>query len=182
MSAARIVQGAHFATDAMWAFGVIMLSAGFWDIVLPDPWPKSEKARGKISVLPIAAAVLGMMILVADFAAHRPFFEHHRRMVYFEPGVTSLVVSANVAFSKEKVERQPGARPRILLDSQGFGLYSARRKLLDWREVKGETLIQHYEITTTGWFSELNHSVKVILPDSLPPGFSVKFETPASGE
>ena len=178
MSAARIVQGAHFATDAMWALGVIVLSAGFWDVVLPDPLFGREQAAGRIRPVPAIIALAALLVLGFDFAAHRPFFEHHRRYVYLEPGTKKIVIRTNVPLTKEQVIRDAQGLPRILLDSQGFGFFSARRELTDRREVRGDTLIHNYEIRATGWFSELNHSARVILPPSVPAGLSVAFETP----
>lgn len=177
MSAARIVQGAHFATDAMWALGVMVLSAGFWDILLPDPLPGRQKAAGRIRPVPAVIALAALLVLVLDFASHRPFFEHSRRYVYLEPGTKRIVIRANVAFAREQVLRQGEGPARILLDSQGFGFFSAKRRLADRREVRGDTLIHHYDIRMDGWFSELNHSVKVILPPSVPADLAIEFET-----
>ena len=79
MSATRVVQGAHFVTDTLWGLGVILLSAQLFDAILPEPLGRPGAATSRVRPLPLAALLLSLAVLGLDFAAHRPFFEDHRR-------------------------------------------------------------------------------------------------------
>jgi len=79
MSAARVVQGAHFFSDVMWSFGLTLLTAtALYYLILKIPEkntkPRQNTTKG-IKFAWIIASLVFILLASESFFSRRPFYE-----------------------------------------------------------------------------------------------------------
>jgi membrane-associated PAP2 superfamily phosphatase len=194
VSAARVVQGAHFTTDALWSLGVILLTAqGLYYFVLriraheeqaagpPDAdagtisGPEdagglqqgntAETRPGKRRLLLAFAILAGLMSLF--FLTRRPVYEALHVPLYLVAGTERLILVTNVEPGKISISHLPIELARLRFESCGFGL-----PFSTWKThlfVKDYDLTREYWvlIETGGYYSEMDHTIEIQMPEAL---------------
>jgi len=185
ISAARVVQGAHFVTDCLWSLGVLWLVATilyYFVLKIPDPARKPMiilRPKQK-RVVVILATLLAMGIALA-FLTRRPYFETG----YFYPHLSSQIRVMQVGLDRGAVKRtvrySDSAPLQILIHARGFAWIGASdAKTVRSSSISGDIYDVVYATATRGYFSELSHEIEVVIPRPLKDQLSVVF-TDAEG-
>ena len=177
LSITRAVQGAHFATDALWSLGTILLVAILvHDIILPfieRSLILSRELSRRQLWLSGACIVLICAGVTAAFLTRRPYVNHSSMKLHVSDQIRQVVIQANVDFSKQEIvySRRPA---RLSVLAQGFGWFNAEEKI-DFDSVTED---QRLRITITAtprsYFSELHHEFSLRLPRSLKDRINVE--------
>jgi hypothetical protein len=185
ISAARVVQGAHFVTDCLWSLGVLWLVATIlYYFILKIPHP-SHTIRPALPpkqkwVLITLTTLIAAGIFLA-FLTRRPFFETE----YFYPDLPKTIRAMHIGLdpgaTKHTVRYSDKAPLQILIHAQGFAWIGASdAKKVKSLSISGDIYAVVYETATQGYFSELTHEIEVVIPRPLKDQLSVVF-TDADG-
>jgi len=166
---ARNLQGGHFPSDVLWGGGICWLvSAGLfyvmrldeslmWDFQLPT-WIR----RGPLQI-GLAALSLAMLAGILLATPYRREDHHDLNPAPSSPQEISLMLTGNRHLISVAQAGVPG---KILAHGQGHGLPGSGVKST-WtarREPGGQSYFQ-FKQRISGWFTELNHSNEVVVPD-----------------
>ncbi|MFP4474775.1 MAG: phosphatase PAP2 family protein [Desulfatibacillaceae bacterium] len=182
VGAARIVQGAHFLTDVLWSFGVMTLTAGvlyYFVLRIPQGEEREPAIAGAASSrqkrLAAVVALVAAAVIVLFFMARRPFYENIHMDVNVTPNTRVLRIVTNVPLVATRV-LESEARSRILFDSKGFGLFTADLDADIQSGSYDHTSYVSFDMEISGYLSELNHEVVVLLPPEHRDRVRVVFE------
>ena len=180
---ARVVQGAHFASDCLWSLGVIWLTASvlyFFVLKIPSeqklrPSPLDTRQKRLMA----AVATLLAALIFVGFMTRRPFFE-----TYYKAGLVEAVdgemrvlrVGLRGGFDRTKIRYTDDPHALVLVHSQGFAWPGCAQFLtVDKWKPAGETVEIVYRLEPKGYFSELTHEIEVTLPRRLKERIQVVF-------
>jgi lipid A 4'-phosphatase len=164
----RMAQGAHFPTDVIWSFGIILLvSTLLHYFVLPKMKTISDTAKdltaGQKVWWTVSAAVLVVGVALA-FLTHRPFYDTFTRQVKLSPKIDTLVIETYIDFEGTNIIYEDNRVGRFVLYSQGFGWMNASHRVGLNKIKKGKTVKMIVRAESKGYFSELNHGLTLSLP------------------
>ena len=169
LSAARIVQGAHYLLDTIWSLGVMLLTAQvLYYLVLQIP--ARENAAVRVAPLSprrrrwlFAGIAVAVVVMGLAFATRRPFYRTLTdTFAVATEGV--VVVQLNAAPSRFTVSYDAATEGRVRIDSQGFGWVGIDFAIVTTHRHADNTLNLDYDIRVGSYFSELRHTVAVTLP------------------
>jgi membrane-associated PAP2 superfamily phosphatase len=172
LSAARIVQGAHFLSDTIWAFGIVGMVATALILYWPgtaahtpkgDTRRMSPRRRTWITI----GTVVAVAIIATGFMTRRPFY---RTMVYpldLSPPIETIRIRINT--DPEKVDVKYAQEPdgRLKVDAHGFGWMGFDYQMGYGTQMEGTTLNIDLHIAAHSYFAELDHALTLILPASV---------------
>jgi lipid A 4'-phosphatase len=171
LSAARVVQGAHFLTDTLWSMGILlMLPLALYFLILKVPSAQTELPR------PMSRTRKGFMwlsfivcliLMMGSFLLHRPFYKDHVTRVKISPGVNRIELKVNTDVQASVVRFIAGDTPFVTLTARGFAWIGAGHRLRRSLEQHDDRLVLHFQIEKAGYFSELTHDILIQLPDNL---------------
>jgi lipid A 4'-phosphatase len=184
LSAARILQGAHFLSDALWSMGVIVLTALAMHMLvhhLPDRTasPLARTPPRTRRMMTAVAVVLAAAFVIA-FLTRRPYFETYQWAFPLLPRDHRVVVQTDIPVGRARTVYAANAEPRILVHSSGFGWISATCYVLGKQIRRGPDVVVHFSIEPRGFFSDLTHSIEVRLPTHLKQRMPVVFKIPGA--
>jgi lipid A 4'-phosphatase len=168
LSAARIVQGAHFLSDTIWSLGIITITFTVFDAYLPLAGEASRTVGGPMNrsrrIWITTAAVIGALLMTGGFLTRRPYYN---TMVY-PLGSTSAVevvrIRINADPERVSIRYADLAAGRLQVDAHGFGwLKFDYRMAFDARTV-GRILDVSLEVEAQSYFAELDHAITLTLP------------------
>ncbi|MFH1985617.1 MAG: phosphatase PAP2 family protein [Pseudomonadota bacterium] len=179
LSAARIVQGAHFFLDTVWSLGIILLTAQvLYYLVLQIPAEEGNAARSA-PLSPrrrrwmIAGIAVAVVLMGTAFATRRPFYRTFTDQFEVPPdGV--VVVRLNAEPSRFTVNYEGTRKGQVRIDSRGFGWAGFDFAIIPAHRHTGNTTTLGYDIRVDSYFSELRHAVEVTLPATLKDAVSVR--------
>jgi len=170
MSMARMAQGGHFFTDALWALGslwIVMLILYDWILQPPvaeqrlRPMTSQAKRRLGVGLLVALGVMLGL------YLTRRPFYEDHMRSLKVAPGVQQIEILSSVAPEHWKVQEAPGDQLVLEVEARGFALPDSDH-YLDWKILEPEPILRLEVFTRTeGFFAELGEQARIEVPRSL---------------
>ncbi|MBW1988287.1 MAG: phosphatase PAP2 family protein [Deltaproteobacteria bacterium] len=160
LSAARLVQGAHFFTDCLWSAGLMFLTAGslyWWVLRIPQGGGLPKIGTTGKTALALAGLLAGGLLLV------QPVYEDLR--VYVEraekPG--RLKVRINHPLVREVVRYQEG-RPQVSVVVEGFALPGNDVLAYIRAPLTGDALVCDYELLFRGVFLKRQARARAYLP------------------
>lgn len=169
LSAARVVQGAHFTSDTLWSFGLVGMTAAGLMIWLPEAKESSadEEDRGALKRkrrrLTIVALV-AVLLMAGGFLTRRPFF--NTRQYPFPVPAGIAVVNLLMTQPPERLTVVYAEKQQALLqvDAHGFGWlkFDYRQNLRP--EQIGERLDLRLSVEAKSYFAELDHGLTLTLP------------------
>jgi len=181
ISAARVVQGAHFVTDCFWSLGVIWLvSSALYYLVLRIPAPEQKSLRHLTRKQKIGITVLGSLlsiVMLVVFLTRRPYFETYylevdnaqSKIRELRVGLENGYVSANVRYSQHDPLR-------VLVHARGFAWIGASETSVVESILKSDNIYQAvYRMKQHGYFPKLNHEIEVVIPSNLKDKLKVVF-------
>jgi hypothetical protein len=179
ISMGRIVQGAHFALDAIWSLGVILIVSTtlyYFILKIPRAGPiLSFNPTMRQKCLMAAGAGTLVIIMALFFMTRRPFYEHYERPMGITSGVKSINILMNVEFQEKNLKYADIGDGEIIIEAQGFAFPNVDHELHLKKIKKGDTLNLYGNIRSEGYFSELNHSITLILPKSMKDKVHVRY-------
>jgi lipid A 4'-phosphatase len=169
LSAARIVQGAHFLSDTIWSLGIIAMSITVFDAYLAPLENNSHQASEapvdrarKIWIT--VAAIIGALLMAGGFLTRRPYYS---TMVYpLTPvsGIEDIRVRINADPERIIVRYEDKPAGRLQVDAHGFGWLKFDYRMGFDTQVVGRTLEVSLDVKARSYFAELDHSLTLTLP------------------
>lgn len=179
LSAARIVQGAHYLLDTLWSLGIILLTAQviYYQILtvparetaVATEAPLSPRRRWWLA----AGIAVAVVVMGVAFATRRPFYRTFTDPFALPLPGTAVSVRLNVDPSRFTVNYSDAATGQVRIDSNGFGWVGFDFAIAATHGRIGQTLTLDYDIQVGSYFSELRHGVVVTLPAALKDTVSV---------
>jgi len=181
LSAARVVQGAHFVTDCIWSLGVIWMVATilyYHVFMIPANGHRNlrrltRKQKRGVAVL---SGLLSVVIVFAFFT-RRPYFEtYYFHVNSAQSKIRNLQVGLENGFARTGIRYSEHDPLLVLIHARGFawpgasetpGVVSSQRSGSDHRAV--------YRMEKHGYFAELNHEIEVVIPIRLKDTLTVVF-------
>jgi len=171
MSIARIVQGGHFITDAMWSLGVVWLTlTALYYFVYQPPRTENKPVMQftKKQKLNVSAGVILFLSALALFIwMRRPFYKEHNAVFEIKKDVSELVFFVPEKWELETAKFQESENGEFLLLVKGFAPPYTTHYLSHSIE-KVEKLIKvHFKESVDGYHRNFHHKFKLRLPQKL---------------
>jgi lipid A 4'-phosphatase len=169
LSAARIVQGAHFFSDTIWSLGIITMTVAIFDAYLIPLPGEAQKAAGK-PLSPLrriwvtAAVVIGALVMAGCFLTRRPYYS---TMVYPLASVSDLqVVRIRINTEPERVtvHYADQSAGRLRVDAHGFGWLKFDYHMGFDSRIVGKSMDVSLNVQARSYFAELDHALTLTLP------------------
>ena len=168
LGAARVVQGAHFVSDVLWSFGIVLMVIiinYFFILQVPKPRKtKSEPVSLYKRYLILGLLCISALAMTFGFLMHRPFYKEHLTLLDIPPNLEVVALNSNTEMEKLHIEYRDDWMPQIRLIARGFGWTQARHRLHDTIHYENRRINAALVIETHGYFAELTHELTVILP------------------
>jgi len=171
MSITRIVQGAHFLSDAMWSLGILWMTLSFLYYFIFQP-PRTDSRPHK-ELTPLQKRRLGrgvglfFLILFLLYLTRRPFYKDHRYSLEIPKEVNQIVVHTNLKWSEVDLYFEDRTTLSSRLEARGFGLPKAKHRLESTFHIDNHTLYLEYKVNKKGYFVELVENTNFRLPQRL---------------
>jgi len=181
MSAARVVQGAHFTTDCIWSLGILwMVASVSYYFVLRIPAPAPETPRHLTRKQKIGVGVFGTLVsaaIILVLLARQPFYEtYYFHLGRIDPKIRELRVGLKNGFIRAHVRYNMLHPPLVLIHARGFAWTGASEKQGKTVAKISEDVYQAvYVMQKEGYFSELTHDIEVVLPGRYRDNLTVVF-------
>ena len=169
LSAARIVQGAHFLSDTIWSLGIITMTFTICDAHLAPAAGEVRRAAGAVvnrsrRIWITTAAVIGALLLAGGFLTRRPYYN---TMIYpLMPASAVEVVRIRINADPERVTVRYDGLPegRLRVDAHGFGWLKFDYRMGFDARIVGRVLDVSLDIRARSYFAELDHALTLTLP------------------
>jgi lipid A 4'-phosphatase len=169
LSAARIVQGAHFLSDTIWSLGIISMTVTvFYAYLAPSSGESRSVSGGTLSrsrrMWITAATVIGALIMAGGFLTRRPFYD---TMVYPLAAVPDLqIIRIRINTEPERMTVRYGDQPagRLQVDAHGFGWLKFDYHMGFDSRVVGRSIDVSLNVQARSYFAELDHALTLTLP------------------
>lgn len=169
LSAARVVQGAHFLSDTLWSLGLISMTATAL-CMLPDR--RHKRAQPYAGPMPrrtnrrwISLLMAGVLSLSAvGFLTRRPYYQSRDYPFDLGPGITRIELQINA--DPERVHLQYAAveSPRLRVEIHGYGWIKFNLRVRVSAATRSNTLQLAVHSDPRSYFAELDHALTLILP------------------
>ena len=179
LSAARVVQGAHFTSDAIWSLGVVGMTATALILYLPKngaAWRKPsrrQQSRGR-KLLLLSSGLLAIGLIVGGFLTRRPYFNTTTYPLVLPADVTQIQVALNSDPESFKVTYRDDRMALLRVDAHGFGWINFDYRLRFASHREGHTIRLELNHATGSYFAELDHSLALTLPENVRHHIEVK--------
>ena len=185
MSLARIVQGGHFLSDALWSLGVVWLTllALYYFIFQP---PRTENkpvsAFSKKQKWKITAVTITVLVFLAIFVwMRRPFYKDHSDSFT----VSNKIEQIKIHFPEEWKLKKPVFEQRdkglYLLEIQGFAPPQTTHYLNFTSATEGTNLTLEFKENVVGYQREFKQILTLRFPEylrgrvsSIPENYDLK--------
>ena len=171
MSIARIAQGGHFITDAMWSLGVVWLTlTALYYFVYQPPRTENKPVMQftKKQKLNVSAGVILFLSALALFIwMRRPFYKEHNTVFEINKDVSELVFFVPEKWELETAKFKESENGKFLLLVKGFAPpYTTH--YLSYSIEKIENLIKvHFKESIDGYHKNFRYKFKLRLPHHL---------------
>ena len=180
LSAARVVQGAHFVTDCVWSLGIIWMVATilyYFVLDLPGAGDRIQKPVNRIRHRLITAA--GMVLAIAMIMAsltRRPYFETYAFNYGSIQGRIRQMVVDKGDVVRTSIRYSDHGPLYILIHSQGFAWPGASEEPVPKGSWKDDgTYSARPRTEPSGYFSERVQELEVVIPRHLKDRIRVIF-------
>ena len=180
MGVARAAQGAHFVTDTLWSFGVLVIISLLLNYILIPITARSWLRARTFSSKQLVAIGIGFTVLMGgitlSFLTRRPYYEMTTRELNLPSSVNQVVVHLNVDLVKKTIDYKNAPVVAGLL-GEGFGWANADEQIEMIPDPKGEIFNLKIRVIPEGYFAELRHQLFLTLPVAFKHRVQVKIET-----
>ncbi len=171
LSAARVVQGAHFASDAIWSFGLVEMTAAGLMIWLPAAKTvgvekHKAEAFGRKRIGLTLVVTVAVVLMTVGFLTRRPFYSTRQYPVAVSDSVSILDLQLQSVPERVTVLYADGPQALLQVDAHGFGwLKFDYRQRLNPQQAGGRLELP-LEVEARSYFAELDHGLTLTLPAS----------------
>ncbi|WP_029914900.1 phosphatase PAP2 family protein [Pelobacter seleniigenes] len=167
LSAGRIVQGAHFLSDALWSFGLIGIMVMALIYYLPEPAPAgvATAANRNRRHLITALVLLAIVLMSAGFLTRRPFFKSRQYPLQLAT-VETIAIRMKERPEQVKVQYSDAPEGLLRIDAHGFGWIKAKYRHILQQSRSGHSLQLELQLAEKGYFAELDHDLILTLPSA----------------
>jgi lipid A 4'-phosphatase len=179
LAAARIINGAHFTTDAIWSLGMVSITAillYYCVLKIPAKRPKEKPApltKGRTIVL-TAGVCIAAMVIIGAFMTRRPFFKTNEYLLPLNPDIKSIEIEINIVPEKLRISYDSRLAPAVLIHAHGFGWAYVAYDIAQNHDTIGDRLRWQFQVRAESYFSELDHTVEVVLPENRRDQIAIK--------
>ncbi|MGD8836839.1 MAG: phosphatase PAP2 family protein [Desulfobacteraceae bacterium] len=179
LSAARVVQGAHFLSDTIWSLGIVGMVATALGIYLPRPDQKIKDRRATFDsprrrAWVTLVSVVAIMLISIGFMTRRPFY---KTMVYaldLSPPLETIHIKINGAPESMVVQYANRNNGRLKVDAHGFGWMEFDYQMGFGIRAQEQTLNITLHIVARSYFAELDHAITLVLPERIKDQVTVR--------
>ncbi len=169
LSAARVVQGAHFVSDTIWSLGIVAMTVTILythlsPLSLNDQSAGERPATGLRKVWTATVAVIAVLIMALGFLTRRPYYN---TMVFpLVPASVPKAVHIRINAEPERIAVQYGNHPigRLQVDAHGFGWLQFDYHMDFDTRLNGQSLEVYLKVDARSYFAELDHALSLSLP------------------
>jgi hypothetical protein len=170
LSAARVVQGAHFLSDTIWSLGVVWMAAVALDFYLPDivadvssgrSPPLSHLRRTLITF----GAIIAVIAISGGFMTRRPYYNTMTYPLDLSSTIEAVHIEINANPESLAVTYTNRKNGQLKVDAHGFGWMKFDYRMGFRSEAKDQTLNITIRIEAHSYFAELDHALTLILPE-----------------
>ncbi len=163
---ARMVAGGHFASDVVWAAGMVWITGivGFHLLKIDKPIDEShwdaekQKKKGvKVSfILGLFIPILTLGLLLATpYISKKEFSKTHKELELISPK------NIQSSFTEGTINIAIDTGFRVNYSVNGFGFPNSK---IRWRWVEGDTC--SYFLERMGWFTEVRNNIQITVPNT----------------
>ncbi len=169
LSAGRVVQGAHFVSDAVWSLGIVGMVATALIVYWPREGPHSAKdTPGKISrrrrTWIAIGTVAAMVIIAGGFMTRRPFYETTIHPLDLPSSIEAVRIRINAEPERVRIEYAEAPNGELKVDAHGFGWMKFDYEMGFDAQKHDRSLNITLRIAARSYFSELDHALTLTLP------------------
>ena len=171
MSIARIAQGGHFITDAMWSLGIVWLTLTTLYYFVYQPPRTEQKPVMQFTLKRKLNFSMGVIIFLSVLAMftwmRRPFYKEHSAIFEIEKDVSKLEFFIPEKWEMDQVKYEGPENGDFLLMVKGFAPpYTTH--YLSYSIEKVENLIKiNFKESVGGYHRNFHHKFKLRLPQKL---------------
>lgn len=170
LSAARVVQGAHFLNDTIWSLGIVWIVAAALEIYLPDVVTESSASRSRPMshrrrTLITLASIIAVIAISGGFMTRRPYYN---TMVYpldLSSTIEAVHITINADPESLSVTYANQNKGQLKVDAHGFGWMKFDYRTGFGSKVEDQVLKIMIRIEANSYFAELDHALTLILPE-----------------
>ena len=172
LSAARVVQGAHFLSDTIWSLGIVGMTAAALEIYLPRP-KQRQSADGTLSISHgrrawiTFATVVAVLLIAGGFMTRRPFYKTKVYALDLSPPVETIQIKINTEPESVIIQYANRNSGRLKVDAHGFGWMEFDYRMGFGMRKDGQILYITLRIEAHSYFAELDHAITLILPEDV---------------
>lgn len=170
LSAARVVQGAHFLSDTIWSLGIVWMVSVALELYLPDIDTDTSTARlhpasRRRKTLITFGAIVAVIVISGGFMTRRPYYNTMTYPLDLSPTIETVHININVDPESLAVIYANQKNGQFKVDAHGFGWMKFDYRMGFRANVKGQTLDITIRIEANSYFAELYHYLTIVLPE-----------------
>jgi membrane-associated phospholipid phosphatase len=171
LSAARIIQGAHFLTDTLWSMGIVVMVAILLHyLVFRIPAPVDAKQLTQKTTpqktVRIAAALIIIIAMSIAFMTRRPYYQTYRFDTRLEQATAGILIYTNTDPERVQIHYDDTQQSRIEIHAHGFGWMGQDHAMQADHVNRGPRQIWSLKADARSYFAELYYAIDIYLPHS----------------
>lgn len=171
MGIARIAQGAHFASDVIWAGGLTYLTAAVLDQVLrpraPDSAPVAATSPLK-KLISTSALLSGLLLVILFFLVATPYYKKWQKKLPATSAITHVQLQLPAVNESIRIlQREQPEALVVLIELQGFGFPKLNLEAQVQAVNKGNTLTVTTDYELTGLITERTGQISYFIQSGL---------------
>jgi membrane-associated PAP2 superfamily phosphatase len=169
LSAARVVQGAHFVSDTIWSLGIVGMVATalilYWSpggarAATDAPERLSTRRRTWITI----GTVIAMAVIAGGFMTRRPYYSTMIYPLDLPPSIETIRIQINTDPESVSIQYAGESNGRLTVDAHGFGWMEFDYQLGFDTQKKNSSLNITLHVEARSYFAELDHTLTLMLP------------------
>jgi len=168
LSAARVVQGAHFTSDTLWSLGLVAITAAGLMIWLPEAKEETGQElpadRSNKRLWLTLATVLAIILMTAGFLTRRPYYTTRNYPFALPADVVSLNILTDREPERVQLKYADLERGHLQVDAHGFGWLKFKYQQSLETQLRDDQLDLELQVAVGSYFAELDHALVISLP------------------
>jgi membrane-associated PAP2 superfamily phosphatase len=180
LSAARVVQGAHFLSDTLWSLGFITMTATALCMLplrrraKPHEAHQRSGSSGRRWWMPLFVAVM-LCLAAAGFLTRRPYYKSRDYRFDLTNEIKQIEIAINADPERINLHYRAVLSPRLRVNVHGYGWVKFNFHMRFAAIARGDTLTLELHSDPRSYFAELDHALILILPLELKDHVTVFF-------
>jgi hypothetical protein len=169
LSAARVVQGAHFVSDTIWSMGIVgMVATGLIYYMPRTGEPSAKRPTTPLSPWRRAwmtiGAVAAIVIIAGGFMTRRPYYNSMVYPLDLTAPIETIQIQINGDPESLSIEYANRSNGILTVDTHGFGWMEFDYQMGFGTRKEDKILKITLHIEARSYFAELDHALMLTLP------------------